>query len=139
MRKQSPTQLHAAIAISFIVAALVNSQFYAVAAQQPTIAPVRVNIGGDTTTDQLGNVWEGDDANKYYSTGNVVWACPRAISNTDNDAVYCTYRWFNQIGTPFRYTFPQITPGAYIVRLHFAELYVTYYVITIHFYFIYFI
>ena len=121
MGRQSYAQIQAVITIAFAAIFLLNIQFCAEAAE-PTITPFRVNVGGDTTTDALGNVWEGDDTNKYYNTGNVVWACPKAISNTDNDFVYCSYRWFNQIGTPYRYTFPQIIGGAYVVRLHFAEL-----------------
>lgn len=87
------------------------------------IDPIRVNAGGDTITDPEGRVWEGDEVNKYFSTGNVFWACPKAISNTTNDFLYCTYRWFNQ-AVPYRYSFPKVTKGKYTIRLHFAELYV---------------
>jgi Malectin domain len=125
MRRKSHTQRYAIIAIAYAVVILLHVQFRAVVAE-PAVTPVRVNIGGDTTTDSHGNIWEADDTNKYYNTGNVVWACPKSISNTEDDVVYCTYRWFNQIGTPYRYTFPQIPQGAFVVRLHFAELYVTY-------------
>ena len=123
MRRRSHKQHCAIIALVYsIVVAIANKHFHAAAAVD--VAPIRVNVGGDTTTDIQGNVWESDDTNKYYSTGNVVWACPKAIINTDNDFVYCTYRWFNQVGTPYRYTFPQVTKGSYVIRLHFAELYV---------------
>jgi Malectin domain len=115
MRRKSHTQRYAIIAIAYAVVILLNVQFRAVVAE-PAVTPVRVNIGGDTTTDSHGNIWEADDTNKYYNTGNVVWACPKSISNTEDDVVYCAYR----------YTFRQIPQGAFVVRLHFAELYVTY-------------
>lgn len=124
MRRQLYAQLYTVI--TYAISSLVKIHFHTEAVEA-TVSPVRVNVGGETTTDALGNIWEGDDTNKYYNTGNVVWACPKAILNTDNDAVYCAYRWFNQIGTPYRYTFPQIIQGAYVVRLHFAELYVAKY------------
>ena len=125
MRRQLHTWFYAVVVTAYAATVLLYVRFHAVEAE-PTngTIPVRVNVGGETTTDTLGNTWEGDDIHQYYSTGNVVWACPRTISNTANDAVYCSYRWFNQIGTPYRYTFPQIHAGAYVVRLHFAELYV---------------
>jgi hypothetical protein len=125
MRRQLRLQLYAFIATTYAATTLLDVPFRALAAEAP-VTHIRVNVGGDTTKDALGNVWEGDDTNKYYNTGNVVWACPKAISNTDNDGVYCSYRWFNQIETPYRYTFPQMKEGAYVVRLHFAELYVIY-------------
>ena len=124
-------QIYAVVIAVYTIVAFANNQLHAAAA---IVAPIRVNVGGDTTTDILGNIWESDDKNKYYSTGNVVWACPKAITNTDNDFVYCTYRWFNQIGTPYRYTFPQITHGSYVIRLHFAELYVICAASQCHFY-----
>jgi Malectin domain len=87
------------------------------------IDPIRVNAGGDTIIDPQQRKWEGDDVNKYYTTGNSYWDCPKSISNTTNDSLYCTYRWFNQ-AVPYRYTFPTVPNGKYTVRLHFAELYV---------------
>ena len=124
MRRRSYVHLSFAAALICTALFLVNLTFHAVEALEAAIVPIRLNVGGETTTDAQGNVWESDDSKKYINTGNVVWACPRAISNTENDFVYCTYRWFNQVGTPYRYTFPQVTPGEYLIRLHFAELYV---------------
>jgi hypothetical protein len=106
-----------AILLGILVIATISQQAIA-------INPIRVNVGGAVLTDPLGQVWEADDNNNYCTTGNAFWACPKQISNTDNDFLYCTYRWFNQAGIPYRYNFPNVPNGQYTIRLHFAELYV---------------
>ena len=83
-----------------------------------TPARIRINAGGGQYVDPSGNVWK-DDA--YFSTGHA-WDCPKAkaISNTDNDILYCTQRLFNQ-AQPYLYQIP-VPNGNYNVRLHFAEM-----------------
>ena len=80
-------------------------------------APIRINVGGGQFVDPTGNVWK-DDA--YFNSGQGTWDCPKAIASTDNDYLYCTYRWFNQ-AQPYLYQIP-VPNGNYNVRLHFAEL-----------------
>ena len=78
---------------------------------------IRINVGGGQFTDPTGNVWQ-DDA--YFNSGAATWDCPKAIANTDNDNLYCTYRWFDQ-ARPYLYQIP-VANGNYKVRLHFAEM-----------------
>ena len=82
-----------------------------------TPAGIRINAGGGQYFDPAGNVWK-DDA--YFNSGQGTWDCPKAIANTDNDYLYCTYRWFNQ-AQPYLYQIP-VPNGNYNVRLHFAEM-----------------
>jgi Malectin domain len=113
------------ILLSILVTFIFDQPIVNNAVAENTFVPIRVNVGGNTLTDPLGIIWEGDDINRYYTTGNAFWACPKSISNTENDFLYCTYRWFNQGGgIPYQYKFPIIPPGQYTIRLHFAELYV---------------
>ena len=80
-------------------------------------APLRINAGGPQFTDPSGNVWQND---AYFTTGNPFWSCPKVISNTNNDDLYCSYRYFNQ-AQPYLYQIP-VPNGNYYVRLHFAEM-----------------
>ena len=78
---------------------------------------IRINAGGGQFTDPTGNVWQGD---AYFNSGQGTWDCPKAINGTNNDDLYCTYRWFNQ-AQPYLYQIP-VPNGYYNVRLHFAEM-----------------
>ena len=79
---------------------------------------IRINTGGGQFTDPTGNVWQGD---AYFSSGQGSWDCPKAVAGTENDNLYCTYRWFNQAAQPYLYQIP-VPNGNYNVRLHFAEM-----------------
>ena len=62
------------------------------------------------------------------STTNSMTAsnCPRVILSTNNDELYCSYRWFiTPTSQPYRYSIPVTNSFKYVVRLHFAELYYT--------------
>jgi Malectin domain len=81
---------------------------------------IRVNVAGGQITDPSGNVWEADGLHNYCA-GTQYYACPMNISNTVNDDLYCSYRFFNQ--APYLCQVP-VPNGNYNVRLHFAETYV---------------
>jgi hypothetical protein len=79
---------------------------------------IRINAGSGRFTDPSGNYW-ADDA--YFNSGHPSWECPKEIANTTNDELYCSYRWFAQVGQPYRYQVPVLN-ATYTVRLHFAEM-----------------
>lgn len=91
--------------------------------------PIRINAGGSTFSDSNGNIWESDINSIYIpSTVNSIATsnCPRAILLTNNDELYCSYRWFTTpTSSPYRYSIPVTNNFKYIVRLHFSELFYT--------------
>ncbi|MEO7426917.1 MAG: malectin domain-containing carbohydrate-binding protein [Fibrobacteria bacterium] len=84
-----------------------------------TLSTVRIHAGGGAYTDDLGNAWAADN---YYNTG-VTFTSTAPIDGTGNDALYQSERYDEAGGSELTYTIP-VTPGAYMVRLHFAEIYV---------------
>jgi Malectin domain len=98
----------------------------------PTAAPIsivepgqtvaRINAGGQSYVDSSGNLWSADKfVLKNY--GQVYTTCPNAISNTIEDTLYCSQRWFSTwSGTPYVYSIPIASSGVYEARLHFAEI-----------------
>ncbi len=87
----------------------------------PTISPTpvvfsmwRVNAGGPTYTDTLGNVWAADE---NYSGGTTV-ASGGAVTGTNDSTLYDTQRY----GASFSYSF-NVPAGSYQVSLLFAETY----------------
>jgi hypothetical protein len=81
---------------------------------------VRIRAGGGAFTDDLGNVWAADN---YFNTG-IAFATTSPIDGTVNDALYQSERYDAAGGSELTYSIP-VTPGAYKVRLHFAEIYAT--------------
>lgn len=79
----------------------------------------RVNAGGGVYNDPQGILWSPDPniANTFtFLTQN-------PIRNTNRAYLYQSERF--SLGTPFQYTFPSVSNGAYNVRLLFAETYFT--------------
>jgi Malectin domain/IPT/TIG domain len=87
---------------------------------------VRINAGGAAYTDSLGNKWEADAKNAYYSKGGnkgTRGATTASISGTADGTVYQSYRVFTfGTPTPFLYVIPVPISGKYTVVLHFCEV-----------------
>lgn len=80
--------------------------------------PLRINVGGPAHTDRHGNTWSAD---RWFVGGRVVSVGPeRSIGNTDDDALYRTFRYSTSSRAPMRYRIP-VKNGEYTVRLHFCE------------------
>ena len=80
----------------------------------------RVNAGGSSYTDTLGQVWEAD--NPYVSFGRSFTVTGAAIAGTDDDVLFRSERWDHPSDDPMRFDF-QVENGLYQVRLGFAEIY----------------
>jgi Malectin domain len=78
---------------------------------------IRVNAGAtqDWKDPATGYTWLAD---KYYQGGIFDMMCPKNISETDQDELYCDYRSFSKGG---KYVIP-VSPGTFIVTLMFAEI-----------------
>jgi hypothetical protein len=87
--------------------------------------PLRVNCGGPSYNDSLGNTWQADQpfvsgAWGFDGASAGSGATSIAIAGTSDMALYQTdRRWASNEGTP-RYRFT-VANGAYEVTLHFAE------------------
>ena len=80
----------------------------------PGATTLRINSGGGTYTDTLGNAWLADTD----FTGGATYAYPGLIvTGTPDPALYQDVRYS---GGTFGYTLP-VTPGAYTLKLHFVE------------------
>ncbi len=87
----------------------------------------RINCGemDDAYTDAEGRVWATDD---YYAAGSTYEDFTQPITGTDDPTLFQTERYWTA-ATPKQvpatlggYSFPA-SEGAYVVRLHFAEIY----------------
>ena len=83
-----------------------------------TTALVRVNSGGPSYIDSLGNTWSADFG---YNTGKVSTSSA-TITGTADPTLYRTERWDEPSGNELLYSFAAPN-GTYQVRLHFAETY----------------
>jgi hypothetical protein len=95
--------------------------------------PLRLDSGGDGYTNPSGEAWSRD---RFFLSGyrrgevqnDRIAREPQAdlndeVANTEDDALYRSERWFRAGDAPppgYRIPLP---PGAYTVRLHFAEVY----------------
>ncbi|MEK7954408.1 malectin domain-containing carbohydrate-binding protein [Luteolibacter soli] len=90
-------------------------------AAAPT-ALFRINAGSTTSyTDTAGQVWAPDLSTSTYNTtsgDNAGFA--NAISGTDDDVLYQTFRYDGSASSPLDFNFT-VPNGNYEVRLHFAE------------------
>jgi hypothetical protein len=77
----------------------------------------RKNVGGPKYTDSKGNVWLAD--NVADSTGSL-GSTALAISSTNDQPIYQTYKWLATVDQVFTTTVPN---GIYNVRLHYADIY----------------
>jgi len=103
--------LRKTLGIFIILAALCSPK--AISAQQP----IRVNCGGPSYTDSLGNVWQADFG---FNTGTVGGNASALVSGTTDPKLFQTDRWNSSLTTPLKYAF-NVTNGYYRVILHFAE------------------
>ncbi|MGJ3246524.1 MAG: malectin domain-containing carbohydrate-binding protein [Elainellaceae cyanobacterium] len=78
----------------------------------PPPPEIRINAGGDTYVDQLGQVW---DADAYASGSSTSYEAIAPIAGTEEDVLYQTGRR----GDRFSYEIP-VTNGTYNVSLGFA-------------------
>ena len=80
----------------------------------PGTTTLRINSGGGTYTDSLGNAWQAD----ADFTGGATYAYPGlTVTGTTDPTLYQDVRY--STGT-FSYTLPA-SPGAYTLKLHFVE------------------
>ena len=79
---------------------------------------IRINAGGPSYTDSLGQVWVADAG--YYNTGTAK-SSTSAIAATVNDPLYQKWRWDPDTDPVMTYSVP-VPNGSYEVRLHFAEM-----------------
>lgn len=82
-----------------------------------TSASRLTNVGGGKFTDSQSRTWSAD-AN---ASGGTASTKSISISNTNNDALYRSYRYASS-GRPFSYDLP-VSSGTYTVKLHFTEPY----------------
>jgi hypothetical protein len=100
---------------------LVSCRFRTIVAQTTTF---RINVHGPAYTDTLNRVWEADTTNTYFTGGIGFFNCPLLIDNTDDDPLYCTYRYWTSVPTlPATHYAFSIPNGTYQVALYFAETY----------------
>ncbi len=85
---------------------------------------VRLNAGGETFVDSIGNTWSNDT----YFQGNNSFvdkvACDSSINivNTIDDALFCTERYFKGNSTAHSsYEIPVDEAAEYLLRLYFSE------------------
>ncbi|MDO6461703.1 malectin domain-containing carbohydrate-binding protein [Granulosicoccaceae sp. 1_MG-2023] len=94
-------------------------------------AVLRINAGGEALTDSQGNVWQADTKSRpsaYFSGRGFTYQ--RAVTVTKNatvpayvpSAVFTSERWSADNNNGQNWAFP-LAPGAYTVRLYFAEIY----------------
>ena len=81
-------------------------------------APYRIRCGGEDWIDPSGNWWEGDG---HFSSG-ATFNTTTPVSGTELSPLYQQECW-NATGD-LAYAF-DVAPGAYTVRLHFAEIFFT--------------
>jgi len=79
-----------------------------------TTAPaIRINAGGGSYTDSLGQTWSADTG----ASSGASWAVSNSIANTLDPALFQTCHY----GSAFSYTVP-VSNGNYTVNLKFAEV-----------------
>ena len=85
---------------------------------------VRINAGGETFVDSMGNTWSNDT----YFQGNNSFvgneACESSIDivNTIDDALFCSERYFKGNNTAHSsYEIPVNEAAEYLLRLYFSE------------------
>lgn len=86
-------------------------------------AIVRLNAGGEMFVDSKGNTWSNDT---FFQGNSFVGdqACNRNISNTIDDALFCTERYFKGNSTQLSsYEIPVSGNAVYQLRLYFSENY----------------
>ncbi|MCH6257217.1 malectin domain-containing carbohydrate-binding protein [Puniceicoccaceae bacterium K14] len=83
-----------------------------------TEADVRVNAGGATYLDTLGNIWYSD----YGFNNGGSFQTSNEIDGTEDDSIYQSERYY-EVGSPnLEYSF-DLPNNEYTVNLHFAEIF----------------
>lgn len=78
---------------------------------------IRVNAGGNSYTDAVGNLWAADTG---YNTGNLTnWGTP-TITGTTDPTLFWTEHWDGSAAPELQYAFT-VPNGNYQVKLYFAE------------------
>ena len=80
-----------------------------------SVTVVRINAGGSTFVDELGQIWQADQS----FSGGSTFSSTADISNTNNDVLFQTERYGN-----FSYDIP-VANGTYTINLNFAEIFWT--------------
>ena len=94
---------------------VVASQNFPVSQAGVVFAGVRVNCGGPSMTDSAGNLWQADAGRNYSVT-------MASIANTTTPALYQKEAFAAGSGLSYQLSVPN---GAFTVKLHFAEIYLT--------------
>ena len=81
-----------------------------------TQPPIRVNCGGPSYTDSLGQVWAAD----YGYNEGTASTVAGPITGTNDPTLYQDGRWNGNPSVPMTYTFP-VANGNYHVNLYFTE------------------
>jgi hypothetical protein len=84
----------------------------------PAQVPIRVNCGGPSYTDSMGQVWQAD----ADFTGGAKSQITAPMTGTADPTLYQTARKTDSTTASFNYNFP-VPNGAYHVNLYFAETY----------------
>ena len=85
-------------------------------------AHYRVNSGSATSLTINGKTWSADNQYSFDNLEPYTNSSLTKIAGTDEDVLYLKEQSSNGDKKPFRYEFP-VANGAYVVRLHFAEIY----------------
>ena len=95
--------------------------FLAFALTKAQIAVHRINVGGGSYLDSLGNSWQTDMG---YNEGNT-YSIGVGITNTADQTLYQTERWDPITGNEMVYSLPVVAgqQEEYQVILHFADIY----------------
>ena len=84
----------------------------------PPFTNLRINCGGSSYTDKLGNPWIADN---YFNTGTATDSgTSLAIADTQDPSIYRTQRFDGSAAPELIYYIP-IKNGQYQVKFHFAE------------------
>ncbi len=83
-----------------------------------TTARYRINAGGGSYTDSLGQVWSADQGFNTGSTSSTT----AAIAGTVEDTLFRTERWDGSTLPELQYSLA-VPNGTYRVKLYFAEIY----------------
>ena len=87
-------------------------------ASPPTPGAIRINAGGGSYTDGLGNTWAADTG---YNTGTAkTWPNTLTVSGTNDPVLFRSERYDPTPSPELSYSF-NIPNGTYLVRLHLAE------------------
>lgn len=78
----------------------------------------RINAGGGAFTDTQGRTWTDDSI--FQNGQGLPFTYSQSIANTDNAQLYQSERYDPEGGGKLEYSM-WMDPGAYLVRLHFAE------------------